>query len=164
MKIYLLILSLALACSFSSNKCLEAGSSPIGKFSSCKFITGPPQLQWALNVTLTQDYNWQGADDVKYAYLTIDDQPISETCYPGQTIKGKYSKGTVLLVEHLCFNFSPFINKGDKVYLLVFSSQGGDGLVVYITFDGAGWVSQEPTEEDKAKARRYANKNLVVEE
>jgi len=33
-----------------------------------------------------------------------------------------------------------------------------------MTFDGAGWVSQEPTEADKAKAKRYANKNLVVEE
>ena len=66
------------------------------------------------------------------------------------------------MIEHLCFNFSPFINKGDKLYLLVFSSQGGDGLVVYMTFDGAGnWVVQEPTSEDKEKARRYANKNLL---
>ena len=148
MKIYLLLLALiALTC---SNKCIEAGHSPIGKMSACKFISGPPQLQWTLNVTLSKDFDWQGADDVKYAYLTIDDKPIAETCYPGQTIKGKYSKGSTLLIEHLCFNFSPFLSKGDKVYVLVFSSQGGDGLVVYMTFDGAGnWIAQEPTAEDR---------------
>ena len=163
MKIYLLTLTLLLAVA-SAEKCIEAGSSSIGKFNSCKFISGAPQLQWALNVTLTQDYNWQGADDVKYAYLTIDDQPISETCYPGQTIKGKYNKGSNIVVEHLCFNFSPFINKGDKLYILIFSSQGGDGLVVYMTFDGFNWSPQQASEEEKVKARRYANKNLVVEE
>ena len=75
MKIYLLLLALVLAT--SANKCVEAGHSSIGKLASCKFISGPPQLQWALNVTLTKDFDWQGADDIKYAYLTIDDQPIS---------------------------------------------------------------------------------------
>ena len=80
-------------------------------------------------------------------------------------MKGKYSKGTNILVEQLCFNFNPMINKGDKLYLLVFSSQAGDGLVVYMTFDGAGnWVAQKPTEADISKAKRFANKNLISEE
>lgn len=75
MKIYLLALVLIFAV--SCNKCFEAGHSSIGKFAGCKFISSAPQLQWSVNVTLSQDFNWQGADDIKYAYLTIDDHPIS---------------------------------------------------------------------------------------
>jgi hypothetical protein len=139
MKIYLLALALILAVAVNAQQCQQVGGSSLGKVASCKIISPPPQLQWAINVTLQQDYNWLGADDVKYAYLTIDDQPISETCYPGQTIKGKYQKGSTILIEHLCFNFSPQVKKGDKLYLLIFSSQdSGDSQVIYLTFSGTG--------------------------
>ena len=108
-------------------------------------MSPPPQLQWAINITLLQDYNWQGADDVQYVYMSLDDTPITETCYPGQTIKGKYLKGSTILIEHLCFNFSPQIKKGDKLYLLVFSSQdSGESQAIYMTFNGAGeWEHKE---------------------
>ena len=166
MKIYLLTLFLISLSVVSAQQCQQVGGSDLGTLASCKVISPPPQLQWSMNVTLLDEYNWQGLDDVKYAYLTIDDQPIDETCYPGQTIKGKYSKGTNILIEHLCFNFSPSINKGDKLYLLVFSSQdSGSSQVVYMTFNGAGeWEQQEATEEHVEKAKKWANKNLVVEE
>ena len=159
---YLLLLALLYLA--SANKCIEAGSSSIGKLAGCKFLSTAPQLQWAANVTLTQDFNWQGADDIKFAYMTIDDKPIAENCYPGQTIKGKYPKGTTLVIEHLCFNFSPILSKGDKLYLLVFSSEGGDGLVIYFTFDGVSWIPKEANPEEKEKARLYAKNNLMVEE
>jgi hypothetical protein len=166
MKIYLLVLAAALACSTLGQNCMQVGGSDLGKLASCKLISPPPQLQWSINVTLQKDYNWLGPEDIKYAYLTIDDQPIDETCYPGQTIKGKYNKGTNLLIEHLCFNFRPQISKGDKLYLLIFSSQdSGSSQVIYLTFTGTGlWEQREPTEEDKANAIKHATKILLVQE
>lgn len=165
MKIYLLILALFLVATSNAQKCQQVGDSALGKVASCKVVSPPPQLQWSINVTLQKEYNWLGADDVKYAYLTIDDKPITETCYPGQTIKGKYPKGTTILLEHLCFNFSPQVKKGDKLYLLIFSSQdSGDSQVIYLTFTGTGeWEEKEATQQDKLTAIKYA-KNLMIEQ
>lgn len=164
MRIYLLFVCALLASSVAAQNCQQVGGSSLASLALCKIISPPPRLQWAINITLLQDYNWLGADDVKYAYLTLDDQPITETCYPGQTIKGKYTKGTNILIEHLCFNFSPRVSKGDKLYLLIFASQdSGSSQVIYLTFNGEGqWEHQEVTQEDRVKAVKYA-KNLISE-
>lgn len=139
MKIYLLILCIALATTVETQKCQQVGSSSIAKLGSCKVTAPAPRLQWSINVTLLQDYNWLGPDDIQYVYMTLDDHPITETCYQGQTIKGKYPKGTSLLVEHLCFGFSPALSKGSKLYLFLFGNQDSSASqVVYMTFTQAG--------------------------
>ncbi len=144
MKIYLLALLLILAINSNAQKCQQIGSSPLAKLANCKINTPAPRLQWSINVTLLQEYNWQGPDDVKYAYYTIDDQPIDEQCYQGQNLKGKYPKGATILVEHLCFGFKPSIQKGAKLYLYLFSSQdSGSSQIIYMTFNGEGeWVQK----------------------
>lgn len=166
MKIYLLTLLAVFALSIHAQKCQQLGSSSLAKLGSCRVTAPAPKLQWTINVTLLQDYNWLGPDDISYVYMTLDDHPISETCYQGQTIKGKYSKGASLMIEHLCFGFSPVLSRGSKLYLYLFSSQGSSGnQIVYMTFNDAGeWEVQEVTEEIKAKAAKYAKKNLVTEQ
>jgi len=52
------------------------GTNDIATLSLCKFITPAPRLQWSINVTLKQDYEWKAVDDIKYIYLTADEQPI----------------------------------------------------------------------------------------
>ena len=81
-------------------------------------------------------------------------------------MKGNYKKGNTILIEHLCFNFKPKMTKGSKAYILIFASQESDASqVVYLTFNGEGvWENQEVTESDRAKAMKYATKNLIVEE
>lgn len=139
MKIYLLILWVVLTATVEAQKCQQLGSSSLAKLGACKVTAPAPRLQWSINVTLLQEYNWLGPDDIKYVYMTLDDQPITETCYQGQTIKGKYPKGTSLLVEHLCFGFTPALSKGSKLYLYLFSSQDSSASqVVYMTFTQTG--------------------------
>lgn len=164
MKIYLLLIGILLV-SVGCQKCQQLGASSLGKLANCKVTSPAPRLQWSINVTLQQEYSWLGPEDVKYAYMTLNDEPITETCYQGQTIKAKYPKGTTLMVEHLCFNFSPALNKGSKLYLLLFSSQdSGSNQAIYLTFTEAGeWIQEEVTEDIRAKVVKYATKNLVVE-
>jgi hypothetical protein len=144
MKLYLLALVILLAATVGAQKCQQVGSSSLGKLATCKLMSPAPRLQWSINITLLQEYDWQAASDVQYAYMTLDDQPINETCYQGQTIKGKYPKGAILMVEHLCFGFKPSFPKGSKLYLLIFSSQESSASqVVYMTFNEMGeWESQ----------------------
>lgn len=143
------------------------GSNNLATLSLCKVLSPPPQLQWSINVTLKEDYDWKGPDDVRYLYLTADDQPIDETCYQGQTIKGRYGKGTNIMVEQLCFNFKPAISRGDKLYLMLFWSQGALSArqVVYLSLSPTGDI-QAKTLDDNEKAsfqHLVATKNLITE-
>ena len=139
MKIYLLAFVVLLATIAATQKCQQVGTSSLATLASCKVMSPAPRLQWGINVTLQTDYDWQAAADVQYAYMTLDDQPIQETCYQGQTQKGKYSKGNTIMIEHLCFGFNPDFSKGSKLYLLIFSSQESSASqVIYMTFNGAG--------------------------
>lgn len=123
MKLYLLILFATLTLSVLAHNCQQIGQSSLGKLSYCKVSSPAPQLQWSINVTLLEDYDWKANDDVQYLYLTPDDEPITENCYQGTSMKNKYNKGSVILVEQLCFGFKPNFTRGSKVYIQVFSSQ-----------------------------------------
>ncbi len=73
--------------------------------------------------------------------MKLNDEPIDQTCYQGQTIKGRYSKGTTLLVEQLCFDFKPSITKGDKLYVMIFWDKAAtQKLVVYLSFSANGSI------------------------
>ena len=122
MKLYLLIL-FTLAIYASAHSCQQVGQSSLGKLTYCKVTTPAPQLQWSINVTLLEDYTWKGSDDVQYVYLTADDESITENCYQVTSMKNTYKKGSVLIVEQLCFGFKPIFTRGSKVYIQVFSSQ-----------------------------------------
>lgn len=76
MKLYLLILFTLAICA-SAHNCQQVGQSSLGKLTYCKVSSPAPQLQWAINVTLLEDYAWKAADDVQYVYLTADDEPIT---------------------------------------------------------------------------------------
>jgi hypothetical protein len=77
---------------------------------------------------------------MKYFYLTANDEVIDETYYQGQTIKGQYVKGTSILIEQLCFNFKPFISKGDKLYRMVFWDAGSSKQIIYLTYSANGSI------------------------
>lgn len=163
MKIYLLltcILFLAIA-----HTCKEVGSSSLATLSACVISTPPPQLKWAINITLLEDYDWRGPEEIKYYYMKLNDQPIEETCYQGQTIKGKYSKGATLLVEQLCFDFKPAIQKGDKLYLMLFWDRSADRKqVVYFSFSANGQIEESgPVEGEELEKIERISKNLVTE-
>jgi len=142
---YLLLTLVLLVTATLANNCQEVGSNSIASLSLCTITSPPPRLQWSINVTLKVDYDWKGSNDIKYIYLNKDDQPIDESCYQGQTIKGQYKKGTQLQIEHLCTKFNPAIGKGDKLYLMIFWSQ--DSLtakqVIYLTLNAAGAVESK---------------------
>ena len=137
MKIYLLLASILILT--TAHYCSQIGESSLAKLTTCAVTTPAPQLKWTMNITLLEDYEWRGADEVKYFYLTMADEPIYETCYQGQTIKGKYAKGTSLLVEQLCFDFKPAISKGDKLYVMIFwDKSASQKQVIYLSFTANG--------------------------
>jgi hypothetical protein len=130
----------------------------------CKFITPAPRLQWSINITLKQDYEWKAVDDIQYVYLTADDLPIDENCYQGQTIKGKYSKGTNLMIDHLCFGFKPAMTDGAKLYLLVFWNQGStkSKMIIYVSLTSTGEIEKaEVVDNVKPEIIELARKNLI---
>lgn len=141
MKIYLL-----LACILflgSAHFCSQVGESSLAKFGTCVITTPPPDLRWSLNITLLADYDWRGADEVKYFYMTMNDELIDETCYQGQTIKGKYAKGTSLLVEQYCYKFKPAISKGDKLYIMIFWDKAAtQKQIIYMSFTANGEIGE----------------------
>ena len=77
MNLYLLILtSLLLAHIHTAENCQQVGTSSLAQLSLCKVTNPPPQLEWTINIVLKQDYDWKAANDMKYTYLTLDDQII----------------------------------------------------------------------------------------
>jgi len=54
-------------------------------------------------------------------------------------MKGNYKKGTIITVEHRCFNFKPPIVNGDKLYFMIFATQYEMELI-YLTFSEIGFV------------------------
>ena len=166
MKLNLLLLLLCVTVSLVyAHPCQQVGSSNLAKLALCQITAPPPQMRWTINVTLLQDYDWKGADDVQYVYLTPEDTPIEENCYQGQTIKAKYPKGTTIIVEQLCFAFKPTFTIGSKLYLILFSSQSSSSSqVIYLTYSGTGqWETQPLTEQHREQALVLARKNLVQE-
>ena len=163
MRIYLL-----LACIIAiahTHYCSQLGDSSLAKLSSCVVTTPAPQLKWSMNITLLEDYDWRGAEEVRYFYLTINDEPIFETCYQGQTIKGKYTKGTSLLVEQLCFDFKPAISKGDKLYLMLFWDRpASQKQIVHLSFTANGQMQPVALDkEEKKRVEAAISKHLVSE-
>lgn len=74
MKIYLLLASILILT--TAHYCSQIGESSIAKLATCAVTTPAPQLKWTMNITLLEDYEWRGADEVKYFYLTMADEPI----------------------------------------------------------------------------------------
>lgn len=102
---------------------------------------------------------------MRYFYLTINNEPIFETCYQGQTIKGKYTKGTSLLVEQLCFDFKPAISKGDKLYLMLFWDRpASQKQIIHLSFTANGQMQPAPLDKEELKRVEAAiSKHLVNE-
>lgn len=75
MKNYIILVCLILTA--FANNCQQVGSSSLAQLSACTVNTPPPQLKWTLNITLLQDYEWRGAEEVRYFYMNINDEPIA---------------------------------------------------------------------------------------
>jgi hypothetical protein len=164
MKIYLLLACVLLAA--NSHNCQQVGQSSLANLTACAVSSPPPQLKWTINITLLQDYDWRGAEEVRYYYMNMKDEIIQETCYQGQTIKGKYSKGSSLLVEQLCFDFKPSISKGDKLYLMIFWDKSAtQKQVIYLSFTANGDIEESGAVagEELVRLEEKIRKNLVSE-
>jgi hypothetical protein len=134
-KLIFLLLLVVVIKSVKVGSCEETISSDIAKLSFCNITNPPPQLKWSVNVTLLKDYDWKAGEDVKYLYLSSNDEiNIVDNCFTGQTISGKYKKGTVLLIEQVCFLFKPNLKSGDKLYLVLFWSQPDSRQIIYLPF------------------------------
>ena len=71
MKIYLLLASILFLT--SAHTCKQVGSSSLATLSACVISTPPPQFKWSINITLLEDYDWRGPEEIKYYYMKLND-------------------------------------------------------------------------------------------
>lgn len=124
-------------------RCQEIGDSVIGAVTDCDVTSDPLPFTWSTIIKLKKTCKWAGIDDVSYIYSNPD-QTIEGTCTTGTTLPGSYSKNDNITIQQTCRSFSPPLEKGATLLVLVFYThhETFDDVLMY-NFPIPGYINNK---------------------
>jgi hypothetical protein len=142
-----LLVSLAALVEAYPVRCQEVGDSVIGTVSDCDVQSDPLPFKWTATIKLKKACKWAGLDDVRFIYSNPDES-IEGSCNTGATLPGNFSKNDNITIQQSCNSFSPPLEKGATLVVLVFYTHHDsfDDVLMY-NFPIPGYVNQhaQPT-------------------
>lgn len=123
-------------------RCQEVGDSVIGTVTDCDVQSDPLPFKWTTTIKLKKGCKWAGLDDIRFIYSNPDDS-IEATCNTAATLPGNFSKNDNITIQQTCSSFSPPLQKGANLVVIVFYTHHDsfDDVLMY-NFPIPGYINQ----------------------